>query len=449
MKKEVDMVNGGLLKKIIFYVIPLMLTNVLQLFYNAADTLIVSRGGGADSVAAVGAPGTVINLLIGIFMGLSVGVSVCVGKAIGAGKKDGIENSIHTAFGLALIGSLIVMLIGYTAIKPLLVLMDTPENILPLSMLYINIYLIGVPANLIYNFMAAVLRAKGDTTRPFIFLSVAGAANVALNLVFVLVFKIDVAGVAIATVISQVISAILIVIYMCNSDDIYRLSLSKIKIHKLELKEILRMGLPSGFQGALFSLSTMVIQSGINSFGSSAIAGNTAGSNIDSFCYVLHNSFYYASTVFVAQNYGAKKYDRIKKSVLYCTICTVTVAITSGLLIYAFGKPLLSFYLPDSIEAVEFGYVRITVTCLLYFILSLMDVMAGSLRGLGSSIPPTVISLIGSCGLRVMWLFTVFKAFHTPTVLYFSYPVGWGSTFIALFVAYLIIMKSVKKECIR
>ncbi len=445
-KNGIDMCEGPLFGKIILFSVPLMLTNILQLLYNAADIVVIGAFRGTIQVAAVGATSSFIALIVNVFMGLSVGVSVAVGKYIGQGRRGDVRETVQTTAGLSLVCGLLAMAVGMLLSRPMLVLMKTPEDVLPFALVYLRIYLLGSPANLAYNFLAAVLRAKGDTTRPFLILSTAGLVNVILNVICVALIGMDAEGVAIATVVSQYLSAVLIIICMVRSTDDCRLELRKICLRRDKVAEITRMGLPSGIQGSVFSLSTMVIQSAVNSFGAAVIAGNTAAGSVDSFSYAIHNAFHYTSTSFVAQNSGAEKYDRVSKSVRVCFFSAIVAAIVSGTAIYLAAHPLLSLYLRGDEEAIACGTVRLKYICLLYFLLAMMDVMSGSLRGLGCALVPTVISLIGSCGLRVLWIYTAFRANPTLDMLYLAYPITWGATFAALAVAYFIIRRKREKE---
>lgn len=427
---------GPLLGKIIAFTVPIMLMNALQLLYNAADIVVVGRFEGEQAVAAVGATSSLINLIVNVFIGLSVGVNVCVGKYIGAKSDRDAEEATHTTAALGIISGILVFAIGIVLAEPMLRLMATPEDILPLSLLYVRIYFIGAPANLFYNFIAAVLRAKGDTKNPLYILTAAGAVNVALNFLFVSAFSMGVAGVAVATVISQYLSAVLIAVFASKSDGMCKLNIREIRLYSDKVKSIIKIGLPSGIQGSVFSLSAMVIQSAINSFGSAAIAGNTAAGSIDTFSYIIFNAFSTTVVAFVAQNRGAGEVERVEKSVRICLTSAIVTAIISGIAIYLLAEPLLQLYLPGETEAISFGIIRLKYICIPYFFLAAMDVMGGALRGLGSSVCPTVISMIGSCGIRIAWIYTVFYYFGTIDVLYLSFPLAWAITFIALAVAY-------------
>lgn len=424
---EIDMCNGPLLGKILRFSIPLMLSGVLQLLFNAADIIVVGRFTGSDALAAVGSTGALINLLINVFIGLSIGTNVLVARYYGARDAQGLSETVHTSVLLSFICGVIMIFVGILLAEPLLSLMGTPDNVLSQAALYMRIYFVGMPVIMLYNFGSAILRALGDTRRPLYFLVIAGAVNVVLNLFFVIVFHMGVAGVALATVISQVISAGLILNCLIQSDSIYRLHLKKLHIHKDKLIGIAKIGLPAGMQGAVFSISNVLIQSSINSFGSIAMAGNTAAGNIEGFVYTSMNAIYQANLSFTSQNIGAEKYSRITKIMLLCVGIVTTVGIVLGMGATLLGKPLLSIYSSDP-EVIQYGLNRMQIVCALYFLCGIMDTMVGSMRGMGYSILPMIISLTGACGLRILWIFTVFAADRTLFVLYLSYPISWALT---------------------
>lgn len=424
---EIDMCNGPLLGKILRFSIPLMLSGVLQLLFNAADIIVVGRFTGSDALAAVGSTGALINLLINVFIGLSIGTNVLVARYYGARDAQGLSETVHTSVLLSFICGIIMIFVGILLAEPLLSLMGTPDNVLSQAALYMRIYFTGMPVIMLYNFGSAILRALGDTRRPLYFLVIAGAVNVVLNLFFVIVFHMGVAGVALATVISQVISAGLILNCLIQSDSIYRLHLKKLHIHKDKLIGIAKIGLPAGMQGAVFSISNVLIQSSINSFGSIAMAGNTAAGNIEGFVYTSMNAIYQANLSFTSQNIGAEKYSRITKIMLLCVGIVTTVGIVLGMGATLLGKPLLSIYSSDP-EVIQYGLNRMQIVCALYFLCGIMDTMVGSMRGMGYSILPMIVSLTGACGLRILWIFTVFAADRTLFVLYLSYPISWALT---------------------
>lgn len=439
--KETDICAGPLFGKIIRYTIPLILMNIFQLLYNAADMVIVGRCYGELPVAAIGATATVIQLIVNTCIGLSTGVNVCISHDIGAKKEGAVSETVTASAVLGVISGLVVTTVGIVTSAPLLALMNTPENIMDMSLLYIRVYYLGAPASLLYNYLAAVLRAKGDTKKPLYILVASGAVNVILNIVFVVGFHMHVLGVAIATVLSQYLSAVLLVILLLRERGMCRLRIIPLRFHGKSLARILRFGLPAGMQSSVFALSTLIIQSAINSFGSSAIAGNTAAGNLDTFSYIAFNAFQITAVTFVAQNCGAGNIRRVERSFRICLLSAVILAIVTGWTIYFLAEPLLGIYLPGQDEAIACGTIRLKYICLPYFLLAMMDVTAGALRGLGSSLLPTVLSVIGSCGLRLLWIFTVFEHNRSLDVLYLSFPLAWLATFIALLLAYFFVKR--------
>lgn len=427
---RLDMTEGPLLGKIIRYSIPLILTGVLQLLYNAADVVVVGRFAGSEALAAVGSTGALNNLIVNIFLGLSTGVSVLTAQYLGAQNHDAVRKVIHTAVLTALCSGVLVMGIGVSLSKPLLTLMDTPEDVIDLSVLYMRIIFLGMPANLLYNYCAGILRASGDTKHPLLFLSISGLLNVVLNLVLVIVFHLGVAGVAIATIVSQVVSAAFILIYLMRQKGVLHLSLSELRIDPHSFLRIIAIGIPSGLQGACFSISNVLIQSSVNSFGSLAMAGNTAGSNLDGFIYISMNALHHTCMNFTGQNVGAGKYHRIPKVIGYCMAVVTAVGVAVGSLIYLLRMPLLSFYTSgeDAEAVIGYGCMRLLIMATTYFLCGHMEVANGALRGMGESVIPAIISLLGACGFRILWIYTVFRAFHTLTCLYLSFPISWAIT---------------------
>ncbi len=441
---EMDMCSGPIFIKIVVFAIPLILSGILQLLFNAADIIVVGRFAGSESLAAVGSTSSLINLLINVFIGLSVGANVLVARYFGAHQQRDLEETVHTAMVMAAAGGVILIAVGVLLADPLLGLMGTPDDVLPLAALYMKIFFAGMPVNLIYNFGSAVLRAVGDTKRPLYFLLLAGIINVALNLFFVIVLSMGVAGVALATVASQCVSAFLIVRCLMKSDAGYRLDLRKLRIVKHKMFSIVRIGLPAGLQGAIFSISNVLIQSSVNSFGSVAMAGNTAAQNIEGFVYTAMNAVYQTALSFTSQNFGAKKYMRMKKILIYCLILTSLVGLIMGNGALLLGRQLLGIYSSD-IQVIQFGLNRMRIIASTYFICGLMDCMVGGMRGMGYSIMPMFVSLTGACAFRVIWIYTIFAMNRTLSTLYISYPVSWGITFAAHLVCYLIVLKKVKK----
>ncbi len=442
MKKsyEMDMCSGPLFSKIVIFALPLMCSGVLQLLFNAADIIVVGRFTGSDALAAVGSTSSLINLLVNLFIGISVGANVVVGRAYGARDMDGVQEGVHTAILTAAISGVAMIFVGILLSRPMLELMGTPENVLDQALLYIRIYFVGMPAIMLYNFGAAILRAIGDTKRPLYFLTVAGIVNVIFNLIFVIVFHLGVAGVAIATVISQMISASLILLSLLHTDSICRLIPSKLHIYPQKLKEILQVGLPAGAQSVVFNISNVLIQSSVNSFGSTVMAGNTASNNIEGFVYTAMNSVYQTALSFTSQNMGAKNYKRVEKVLLQCLLLVTGLGLVLGNLAHLLGPQLLSIYNTDP-QVIAYGMTRLGVICTIYFLCGIMDVLAGTIRGMGYSILPMVVTLIGSCLFRIVWIFTVFQWNRTLFTLYLSYPISWGLTLLTHAVCFLIVRR--------
>lgn len=442
------MCEGPLLKKIIFYTIPIILTGVLQLLFNAADLVVVGRYRGSISVGAIGATGSLINLIVNLFIGLSVGAGVTVAHALGAGHSRDVSKIVHTALPTAFISGIILTIVGVAGADTFLRLMDTPDKAIVLSTTYMRIYFCGITASMIYNFGSAILRAAGDTRRPLYYLTAAGVINVILNVFFVRVFSMDVDGVALATVISQLISAILVVRSLMKRDDACRFRFSEMKIHSRQLMQIIRIGIPAGIQGSLFAISNVLIQSSLNSFGSVVMSGNAAAQNIEGFVYTSMNSFHQTALNFTGQNYGAKKYDRIGKIMRISLSSVFITGIVLGLTAYLFARPLLGIYITDSDEAIGYGIVRITYICIPYFLCGLMDVTTGLIRGMGLSLAPTIITVLGVCGMRILWIYTVFpiERYHSPESLYISYTISWSLTFIAELIVFLYIYRKRRKS---
>lgn len=442
---EMDMCSGPIFSKIVTFAIPLILSGILQLLFNAADIIVVGRFAGSESLAAVGSTSALINLLVNVFIGLSIGVNVLVARFFGGHNHKDLEETVHTAVLLAAISGVILIAVGVALAGPLLELMGTPENVLPLSVLYMRIFFVGMPATLVYNFGSAILRGIGDTKRPLYFLLTAGVINVVLNLIFVIRFSMGVAGVALATVISQCVSAVLIVQCLMRSDGGYRLDLKRLRIVKPKLKAIVKIGLPAGLQGAIFSISNVLIQSSVNSFGAVAMAGNTAAANIEGFIYTSMNAVYQTALSFTSQNYGAKQYKRMTKILLYCLGLVTLVGVVMGNGAVLVGEMLLGVYSSDP-EVIKYGMYRLVIIGSTYFICGWMDTMVGGLRGMGYSVVPMLVSLTGACAFRVIWLFTVFAMNRSLQVLYWSYPVSWGITVAAHVVTYVVIRRKMAKS---
>lgn len=437
------MCEGPILKSIIIYTIPIILTGLLQLLFNAADLVVVGWFCGSDSVAAVGSTGSITNLIVNLFIGLSVGAGVAVAQGLGAGNRAMTSEAVHTAIPVALIGGIVLTVIGVVFSGTFLEMMGTPAGkLLDLSSIYMRIYFAGMTFSMIYNFGAAILRAAGDTRSPLIFLTAAGILNVVLNILFVAAFHMDVAGVALATIISEALSAVLVLRELVRRDDACRLSLKNMHIYARSLIWMIKIGLPAGLQGSLFSISNVLIQSSVNSFGATHMSGSAAAASLEGFCYVTMNSFHQTALNFCGQNYGAGNLRRVNR-VTATSLATVACAgFIVGNLIYIFGRPLLGIYITDSPEAINYGMERLRFMLIPYFLCGIMDTTTGAMRGIGSSMTPMVITILGVCVMRIVWIYTVFAIpqYHTFAGLFISYPISWVLTFAALIISYIIIM---------
>lgn len=446
-KYEIDMCNGPILKKMLLFALPLMMSSILQLLFNAADTIVVGRFAGDNSLAAVGSNGAVINLLTNLFIGLSVGANVVTAKFYGAKQTDELKETIYTAMLVSVLSGIILTIAGVIGARQILIWMKAPKEVLDLAVIYLRIYFMGMTATMVYNFGSAILRAVGDTRRPLYFLILAGVVNVALNLLFVIVFKMDVAGVALATVISQCISAVLIVICLIKEKGVIHLNLRELHINRRIFGSIIKIGLPAGIQGTIFSLSNVVIQSSINSFGNIVVAANSAASNIEGFVYMSMNAVYQTTLSFTSQNMGAGRTDRINKILIRGQLCVIAVGVIMGWSAVIFSHQLLGIYSESSIVVTE-GAKRLLVVCGSYALCGIMDVLVGALRGIGYSVMPMIVSLIGACGLRLIWLATVFQidSYHVPTTIYLSYPITWAITASVHLVCYIVIKRKIDKR---
>ncbi|MDE7277683.1 MAG: MATE family efflux transporter [Lachnospiraceae bacterium] len=444
---EMDMCSGSILGKILLFALPLMCSSLLQLLFNAADIIVVGRFAGDNSLAAVGSTSSLINLLTNFFMGLSVGANVLVARFFGARNQKELTETVHTAMTLSLYSGILLTLIGLVGAKRILIWMNTPADVLPLATLYLRIYFLGMTAMMLYNFGSAILRAIGDTKRPLYYLTIAGVINVLLNLLFVVVLQMDVAGVAAATAISQCISAVLIIRCMMKEQGSIHLELSALRVNGDKFKRILQIGLPASFQGILFSFSNVIIQSSVNSFGAVTVAGNSAGANIEGFVYVSMNAFHQAAISFTSQNVGAAKYERVNRILYMAELCVIVAGVVFGNLAVFFGYPLLRMY-TTSPAVMEAGMRRMEIICRFYAFCGMMDVMVGALRGLGYAVMPMIVSLIGACGLRLFWIFTFFRMeqFHTVTSLYLTYPASWLLTFLAHVGCFIVVRRKLAKK---
>ena len=446
-KYEMDMCSGSILKKMLMFTLPLMLSSILQLLFNAADIVVVGRFAGDNSLAAVGSTTALINLLTNLFVGLSIGANVTAARNYGGKREDALSRTVHTAVTISIISGVILTVIGVVGTKEMLRLMSTPDEIIDLAADYLRIYFAGITATTIYNFGSALLRAIGDTKRPLYYLLAAGAVNVVLNLLFVIVFKMDVSGVALATIISESLSAFLVIRCLMRETGAIKLELKKLRVHKAELISIIRIGLPAGFQGIVFALSNVVIQSSVNLFGNIVVAGNSAAANIEGFVYKAMNSFYHATLSVMSQNFGAGEYKRLNKILACGELCVVAVGLVLGNAAVLFGNQLLRIY-TDSPEVIAAGMVRLHYISKVYFLCGIMDVLVGALRGIGYSVLPMVVSLLGACGLRLLWIATVFQIpqFHKVEVVYLSYAITWIITAGVHFLCYVIVRKKVTKK---
>ena len=442
-----DMTSGSLAKQILIFAIPLALSNLLQMLFNAADLVVVSRFAGDNCMAAVGANGPLVNMMVRAFTGISIGANVLAARERGAGAKEDLSRTVHTAMAISLIGGLILIGIGLLGTDWILNVMDVPNNIRPLAASYLRIYMMGMPATLIYNFGSAILRAVGDTRRSLYYLTFAGVVNVCLNLVLVIVFHLDVEGVAIATVTSQVISAVLVTRCLLLDDGDVRLHVKKLRVHGDKLKEIMRIGLPAGLQNCLFSISNVMIQSSVNSFGEVVIAGHSASNNIQGFFQCITMSMSSAALSFISQNLGAKKMDRVPKVMMvitgYLAICGVAVAVIS----MKWGHLLLGIYTKTP-EVIEVGLMEFRYMLLPFFVLSMMNTMASAVRGLGYTTTSMIVALVGVCGFRFVWITTIFQLpqFHNMPMLILSYPVTWTLTSVAHIICWVVGFHKLKKR---
>lgn len=442
------MCEGPLFSKIWIFTVPLILSGLLQLLFNAVDMIVAGRYVGKEALAAIGSTSSLINLLTNVFIGLSTAANVLVARFFGSGQDKDVHETVHTSIALSFICGVIMSALGIIVAPKLLVLMGTHESVLPMATLYTRIYFLGMPVLMLYNFGAAILRAIGDTKRPLYYLTISGAINAICNVIFIVVFHMGVAGVAYATILSQAISAILTIRCLMVSDESYRFELKKVHIYRDKLGQILRLGLPAGFQGSIFSISNVLIQSSINSFGADAMAGNSAACNIEGFVYVTMNTFHVTCLSFVSQNYGKHYFARIRKIFLICLGSVTAVGLIAGSLSYVFGPQLLSLYANDADKSVviAYGMRRLAIIMFTYFTCGMMDTCVGALRGLGYSVMPMIVSLLGACGFRILWIFTIFRAFRSLENLYISYPISWTITTTVHIICFIIVFNKLRKR---
>ena len=443
-----NMLQGSLAWPLVTYAIPIMLTSLLQLLFNAADLVVVGRYCGSVSVAAVGSTGAITNLIINLFIGMSVGAGVAVAHGIGSREQETVFRTVHTAVPLAAISGIFLTVVGVSLSGKILRAMSTPEDVLPLSKMYMEIYFLGITFNMLYNFCASMIRAAGDTKTPLVILTLAGILNVVLNVLFVKFGGMNVDGVAWATIISEALSAAAILWVMTQRMDVCRLELRKVHIYKEPLLKMLRIGVPAGIQSSMFSASNVALQSAVNTFGSVAVSGNAAVGNLEGFMYVIENAFHQTAVNYVGQNCGAQQFDRVKRVTFLCTLYAVIAGLVAGFTMYACGPQLLSLYITDSQEAIQIGMERMKVDMLPYFLFGMQDVLTGVLRGMGASFLSMIITVLGICGIRILWINTVFQipAFHTQPSLYLSYPLSWSITFLVQFTAFLVVFRKIRSR---
>ena len=444
-KYEIDMCNGTIMDKLISFSLPLMLSGILQLMFNAVDIIVVGRFSGSQALAAVGSTSALINVFTNLFIGISLGANVLTARFYAAGREKEVSETVHTAITLALVSGIVMALVGLVFSKGALALMGTPDDVIGLSALYMRIYFLGMPFFMLYNYGAAILRAVGDTKRPLLFLMIAGVLNACLNMVLVIVFKLGVAGVAIATVISQMISCVLVLRCLCRSESSYRLRFSELGMKAYYLKQIFSVGVPAGIQSTVINFSNVLLQSSVNSFGSTAMAGYTAANNLLGFLYVSVNSITQACMSFTSQNYGVGKLKRMDRVLADCMILSVVVAVVLGCVCYGFGPEILQIYTEDS-EVIACGMEILAYTTITYFLCGWMDLFPGALRGMGYSAVPMVLSVIGTVGTRVVWIFGIFPYHRSLAILFISYPASWIITIVLQVICFYFVRRRVHRR---
>lgn len=449
---SVDMVNGPLWNKILKFTLTYMLTAVLQQLYSAADVMVVGRFAGKEALAGVGTCSVLVNLFLNFIMGLAAGVTIVLGQAIGRSrddaKNDGVSQASHTAIALAIYCGLAITAVCLFFATPLLNLISVPEDVMSEAKIYLRVMALGYVPSLIYNFGAGILRAKGDTKRPLYIVLASGIINVVLNLLFVCGFKMTASGVAAATVISKVFNAVVVLYVLCNENDATRINLKKIHVYKKPFLRILKLGIPSGVQSGVYSFSNIIVQSSVNGFGSAAIAGSAACTSITEFYNVMFNSIYQSSIVFTSQNYGAKKFDRIKRTFRICIIYSVLVWVLQSLTTYFFGIDLIKLYATDP-KVIEMAMRKFAILGYCYGLLGFSNVLSGALRGMGASIINMITSIIGVCGIRIVWVMTAFKSMGTFESLYLCYPLSWLGVSILHTIMFVIVFRNAKRQCFK
>lgn len=439
-KYEIDMCNGSIMDKLVSFALPLMLSGILQLMFNAVDIIVVGRFSGSEALAAVGSTTALINVFTNLFIGISLGANVLAARFFAAGRREEMSETVHTSITLALISGIFMAFVGLVFSKGALELMGTPEDVIGLSTLYMRIYFMGMPFFMLYNYGAAILRAVGDTKRPLYFLIIAGVINAGLNMVLVIVFGLGVSGVGIATVFSQMVSCVLVLTCLCRTDGSYKLSFSKLSIKGYYLKQIFQVGIPAGIQSTVINFSNALLQSSVNSFGSTAMAGYTAANNILGFLYVSINSVTQACMSFTSQNFGVGKYKRMDRVLMDCMILSVGAALVLGCGAYFFGAEILQVYTEEA-DVIQCGVEILSITTVPYFLCGIMDLFPGALRGMGYSAVPMVLSIIGTVGMRVLWIFVFFPQHRSLYFLFISYPASWIATIVMQVVCYYFVRK--------
>ena len=439
------MCNGSILDKLVSFSIPLMLSGILQLLFNAVDIIVVGRFSGSQALAAVGSTSALINVFTNLFIGISLGANVLTARFYAAGREKEVSETVHTAITLALVSGIVMALVGLVFSKGALALMGTPYDVIGLSALYMRIYFLGMPFFMLYNYGAAILRAVGDTKRPLLFLMIAGVINACLNMVLVIVFKLGVAGVAIATVISQMISCVLVLRCLCRSESSYRLRFSELGMKGYYLKQIFSVGVPAGIQSTVINFSNVLLQSSVNSFGSTAMAGYTAANNLLGFLYVSVNSITQACMSFTSQNYGVGKFKRMDRVLIDCALISVVFAGTLGTIFYVFGPEILQIYTKDP-DVIKAGMEIISITTIPYFLCGIMDLFPGAMRGMGRSGVPMILSIIGTVGTRIVWIYGIFPLHRSLFVLFISYPGSWLITIAMQVICFFIVRKQERER---
>ena len=443
-KYEIDMCNGSIMDKLISFSLPLMLTSILQLMFNAVDIIVVGHYTGSEALAAVGSTTALINIFTNLFIGVSLGANVLAARYFAAGQDKEMSEAVHTAIALALVSGVIMAFVGVGATRLALEVMDTPANVIDQSVLYMRIYFMGMPFFMLYNYGAAILRAVGDTKRPLMFLAVSGMANVVLDLALVIVVPLGVAGVAIGTVASQMISCILVIRCLCKTESSYQLRFSRLAIKSVYLKRIFQVGIPAGIQSTVINFSNAMLQSSVNSFGSTAMAGYTAANNVMGFLYAAVNAVTQACMSFTSQNYSVRKPKRMDRVLVDCMILSVGVSVVFGVGAYVFGSQILKIYTTDA-EVIQCGLEILSITTVPYFLCGIMDLIPGALRGMGHSAVPMILSVIGTVGTRIIWIYLIFPQHRSLYFRFISYPGSWIATILLQAVCFWF----VRKQCLR